>query len=512
MKSIYRYLVILTVSSFLFASCSDELDTEPSGRVSQTQITDLAKSDPTALAMILEPMVAGMYGHLVAYNSLGNTSTRHDDHGIKSLFHIADMMGEDIVQTSGSYGWYYSDYKLELRDKDYQHPYFVWTYLYKMIKMANDIIVQIPSDTEDDLLAAFRGQALATRAYGYHYLVQFYQKTYIGHEDDPAVPLVVEVANPEGYPRASMREVYTQMVNDLKEAVTLLEGYNRPTKGFIDQNVVYGYLARVYLSMEEWDLAADAANKARQGYDLMSGDEYLGGFKDITNKEWMFGSIVTGELDIVKSGIVNHFSFISSFSYGYAALTGMHKAIDRRLYEHMSSTDKRKKAFQDPGLTTFTPPNGGYSATMTIPAYVNGKFGRSDDGADNTQDLVYMRAAEMYLIEAEALAAQGQTGPAATLLESLIKTRDASYVAPTSNPALLNEIRIQRRIELWGELGIGLFDVKRLKIGINRAYAGSNHPDDAKLVVDAEDWKFTYQLPTSEIDNNADINPEDNNP
>lgn len=512
MKRINKFLAILMVSSLMLASCSDVLDTEPSGTVSQSQITDLAKSNPDALALILEPMLAGMYGHLVAYNSLGNASVRHDDHGIKSILHIADMMGEDVVQTSGSYGWYYSDYQLILRDKDYQHPYFVWTYLYKMIKMANDIIVQIPADSDDALLKAFRGQALTTRAYGYHYLVQFYQKTYVGHENDPAVPLVTEVASESGYPRATMSAVYTQMVDDLKEAVLLLEGYSRPSKGLINQSVASGFLARVYLSMEEWELAADAANKARSGYTLMTGNQYLEGFKDIANPEWMFGSIVTGELDIVKSGIVNHFSFISSFSYGYAALTGMHKAIDKRLYDHMSSTDKRKKAFQDPGLTTFVAPNGGYSITMTVPAYVNGKFGRSDDGADNTQDLVYMRAAEMYLIEAEALAARGQTGPASTILQTLIQTRDPNYEAPTSNPALLNEIRIQRRIELWGEIGIAMFDIKRLKVGINRAYAGTNHPTDQQLIVPAEDWKFTYMIPTSEIDNNPDIRPEDNNP
>lgn len=514
MKRIYKLFAILIVSSFMLASCSDELDTVPSGTVSQSQITDLAKSDPSALALILEPMVAGMYGHLVAFNAMGRDvdDEDQDDYGIHSIFHIADLMGEDVVQTSSSYGWYYSDYTLILRDKDYRHPNFVWTYLYKMIKMANDIIVQIPADTEDALLSAFRGQALTTRAYGYHYLVQFYQKTYVGHEEDLAVPLVTEIASETGYPRATMRIIYEQMINDLKEAVILLEGYSRPSKGFVDQNIAYGYLARIYLSMEEWTLAADAANKARLGYAPMSGDEYLDGFKYITNPGWMFGSIVTPELDMVKTGICNFFSFMSSFSYGYAGLTGMHKAIDKRLYDHMSSTDKRKKAFQDPALTTFVAPNGGYSSTTTIPAYVNGKFGKSDDGASNTQDLVYMRVAEMYLIEAEALAASGQAGPASTLLETLIKTRDANYVAPTSNPALLNEIRIQRRIELWGEIGISLFDVKRLKLGINRAYSGSNHPTDAQLVLPSEDWKFTYQLPTREIDNNPDINAEDNNP
>ncbi len=502
MKRFYKFLLILSIASLVFTSCEDALDTEPSSTVSQSQITELASSDPEALALILEPMLAGMYAHLSAYNFL--STGQHDDYGINSILHICDMMGEDVVQTSGSYGWYWYDYLLDSRNDNYRHPDYIWKFFYRNIKMANDIIVQVPEDVDDAQLKAYRGQALATRAYSYHYLVQVYQKTYVGHENDPAVPLVTEVASENGYPRASMTEIYTQMVDDLKEAVTLLDGYNRPGKGFINKSVTNGFLARVYLSMEEWSLAASAANAARQGYAPMSGEQYLDGFKYISNPEWMFGTPVNGELDIVKSGIVNFPSFMSSMSYGYAALTGMLKAIDKRLYDHMSSTDVRKSAYQSPDGSTF--PNGGYNGT-TLPAYVNGKFGASDDGADNTQDLVYMRAAEMYLIEAEALAEQGQTSQAANLLNELIQTRDPNFVAPSD---LLAEIRMQRRIELWGELGIALFDVKRLKLGINRDYAGSNHPDAGKLVVPAEDWKFTYQLPISETDNNPDI--EENNP
>ncbi|SHF87173.1 SusD family protein [Mariniphaga anaerophila] len=510
MKRIYKYLIFIVSGALvLTTSCSDELNTEPKGTVSQSQITKLAESDPAALALVIEPMIAGMYGHLVTFNSMGlsDAQVKHDDHGIKSIFHIADMMGEDVVQTSSSYNWYYHDYLLELRDKDYTHPYFVWQYLYRSIKLANDILAKIPEDAEDSQMKAFRGQALATRAYSYHYLVQFFQKTYVGHEDDPGVPIVTEVESEEGTPRKSMREVYTLMVKDLTDAIKLLDGYSRATKGFIDQSVAYGFLARVYLSMENWEAAADAASKARSGYPIMTGEQYLAGFKYISNPEWMFGSIVTSDLDIVKTGICNHNSFFSSFSYGYASLTGMFKAIDRRLYDHMSDTDSRKLAYQSPDGTTF--PDGGYNG-VELAAYVNGKFGASDDGADNTQDLVYMRASEMLLIEAEARAEMNQPGEAAALLKELMENRDPNYTVPTSN--LLEEIRQQRRIELWGEIGIALFDIKRLKLGINRDYPGSNHPEDAKLVVPAEDWKFTYMLPTKEIDNNPDVGPEDNNP
>ena len=506
MNKLIKFLLLIVAGSFILAACSDELNTVPSDTVSQSQITELAEANPEAIAEILEPQMAGMFGHLVAYNSMGLSSVRHSDHGIKSIFHMADMMGEDVVQTSGSYGWYWHEYLLNVREKDYITPRQMWQYLYQLVKMANDIIIQIPEDTEDVTLKAYRGQALVTRAYSYHILVQLFQKTYKGNESAPGVPLILEVPNEDGNPRAPMSDIYAQMVEDLTNAVNLLDGYARPSKAFIDQNVAYGYLARVYLSMEEWQKAADAAKAARTGYQLMSGEEYLDGFKYINNREWMFGSIITADLPIVQSGIVNHFSFFSSFSYGYASLTAMHKAIDKRLYDHMSETDFRKQAYQAPDLSTF---EGGYN-NVALPAYTNGKFGASDDGADNTQDLVYMRAAEMYLIEAEALAALGQNGPAGDVLAALMSNRDPNYTVPGSG--LLEEIRKQRRIELWGELGYALFDIKRLKQGINRAYAGSNHPEDAQLVRDAEDWDFTYQLPNSEIDNNVDITPADNNP
>lgn len=507
MKKIYFYIILLTTGIFILSSCSESLDTEPSGRVSKGLIEELAASDPAALALVIEPQIAGMYGQLVAYDTYGGDN--QDDYGISSYLHIADMMGEDVVQTSGSYGWYWSDYNLLLNSNEYRHPAQVWVYFYRLVKLGNDILAQIPATVEaNTALAAYRGQALTMRAFAYHYLVQYFQKTYVGHESDMAVPLVTEVAKDKN-PRATMTEVYAQMIADLNEAIILLDGYTAPTKAMFNKNIAHGILARVYLNMENWALAETEAHAARQGYALMTGEMYLDGFKNLDNVEWMFGSIVTMELDIVKTGICNFPSFMSSFSYGYAGITSMFKAIDKRLYDHMNPTDIRKKAFQAPDLSTF--PNGGYKA-VKLPAYVNGKFGASDDGADNTQDLVYMRAGEMYLIEAEALAAQNKTSEAASLLNEFVKTRDASFVAPTDKVSLLSEIRIQRRIDLWGEIGNALFDVKRLKLGINRAYTGSNHPVDAQLVVPAEAWKFTYQLPKSEVDNNPDISEEDNNP
>jgi hypothetical protein len=131
-------------------------------------------------------------------------------------------------------------------------------------------------------------------------------------------------------------------------------------------------------------------------------------------------------------------------------------------------------------------------------------------------DYLYMRAAEMYLIEAEALARQGQDGPARTALETLVQQRFPAYSAAAfSGTALLNEILLQRRIELWGE-GFSLIDIKRLKTGLNRPTGAGNHGspnfNPAVYTLPDADPKFLMRIPRYEIDNNSLISDGDQNP
>ncbi|MFV0238214.1 MAG: RagB/SusD family nutrient uptake outer membrane protein, partial [Flavobacteriales bacterium] len=67
--------------------------------------------------------------------------------------------------------------------------------------------------------------------------------------------------------------------------------------------------------------------------------------------------------------------------------------------------------------------------------------------------------------------------------------------------ALVDEIFLHKRIELWGE-GQSLFDYKRLRKDVIRNYSGSNHRSDAKTDVLAGDSRFWYQVPEAEVDTN----------
>jgi hypothetical protein len=114
-------------------------------------------------------------------------------------------------------------------------------------------------------------------------------------------------------------------------------------------------------------------------------------------------------------------------------------------------------------------------------------------------DYVFMRAAEMYLIEAEAAAEAGQDGVAQTALNALLDARDPGSSTSSTGQALIDEIRLQRRIELWGE-GFGLFDIKRWKIDLDR------RDHDPTLCVEtsipANSNRFNLRIPQREIDAN----------
>jgi hypothetical protein len=178
--------------------------------------------------------------------------------------------------------------------------------------------------------------------------------------------------------------------------------------------------------------------------------------------------------------------------------------IDRRLYESIPATDERLKLFQNTA-GSIVPVNADPSTSVvwTLP-YASLKFGY--DGAF-TMDYLYMRASEMVLIEAEALAQKGSGTQAAAVLKTLLSKRDPAWNASS---VTVDDIWWQRRIELWGE-GFSCFDLQRLNKGIDRNYVGSNHEASSKLTIPAGDKRWIYQIPQRETNENPEIPESANN-
>ena len=497
MKKI-KSILLGAVATMALASCSsDYLDTEYTRYLDESQASVVAKSNPDAL-------LNGIWSYMVAFDPMGEDQSAHDIFGYMAILHASDLGSNDIALEGLT--WFNYDYLFDNRMATYRRTINTYSFLYTLVGKANTIIASFPTEPTTTGEKGLLGQALALRGYAYGLLIQIFQNpTALDGSlavERPGVPLIYtsadgftddEIAKFKG--RNTVGLVLAQAQKDLERSVVLLDGYDRSNKNFIDQNVANGLLARVYLVSQEWEKAANAAKAARAGYEPMSKSALYDGFLSVDNEEWMWGFKVTSE---TSTTYASFFSHISSYEGGYAGLGYSVRCIDAKLYGQIPDDDARKAWFNGKDGD----PNQSMPAAQ-VP-YANLKFGSDDDF---TEDYVYMRAAEMYLIEAEALVRTGKADEAATVLGELVKTRQPSWEKST---VTLDDVILQRRIELWGEGFAGL-DVKRLNTPIARKYEGSNHSTGCDLEIPAGAPEFTYQIPQREINENTLISEADQN-
>lgn len=499
MKSI-KSIVAGVAAVLAFSSCgSDYLDTEYTERLGSEQVGDIVAEDPSAF-------LNGMWSWMVEYDPTKSTSAVHDVFSYMSIMHVADLNGEDMA-LSGAH-WFNYDYAFDNRMQDYRRVVSHWITLYTMIDKANQIISLYPNGPESEAAKAVVGQGQAVRGLAYMLLIQLFQNP-VGADgaiagNRPGVPVIFTDADGKSQDemdkakgRNTVEYVLAQTQTDLENAVKNLTeaNYVRPSKNEIDANVANGLLARFYLLTQQWDKAAAAAKVARQGYSPMSMAELHDGFLDLGNHEWMWGFAHTTE---TTTSYASFFSMVSNLEAGYAGLGYSARLIDARLYSQIPDDDERKTLFNGPEGNEAMPTPG-----AKLP-YANIKFG--SDGMF-TEAYVYMRAAEMYLIEAEALAHQGKNAEAATVLGQLMANRQPSW---NKKSVSVDDVLLQRRIELWGE-GFSAFDSKRLNKGIDRNYEGTNHLAGFVIAVPAQDARWTYQIPLREIQENTLITEDDQN-
>lgn len=484
MKNI-KSLFLFMAFSVLLTGCEKEfLDTEPARSISAEQIAETPAAN--------EALLNGIYANMRTYGVGG--STAHTDYGHLGLRAALDHMSNDVVLNN--FNWYIFYYNFTGRVQNHSRTEIIWNTYYSFVSDANIVInglgaIEGLTAEEDALL----GQALALKSFALFNLVRIYSPSYLGNESAPGIPVPDRISF-EGLPRGTVQDVYDQIIPDLERAVDLLEGFDRMSKQQINQNVAQGILARVYLETGNWTEAANAANAARMEYSLMTGEEYVNsGFDDIANQEWMWGADIDSESSTTFASFFSHYD---SFSGGYGGDLGGYKIIDQRLFNSIPETDARKDVFAEAGNE------------FEFPPLTNTKF---RDGTGNFEgDYVYMRAAEMYLIEAEALARAGQTEQAIDVLVDLVSTRDPGYGRPAlSGQELVDEIYLQRRIELWGE-GFSFFDLKRLDLPLDRTYEGTNHREFGQFQFPAGANEFLFQIPEVELNSNPNIGPADQNP
>ncbi|MFZ2286171.1 MAG: RagB/SusD family nutrient uptake outer membrane protein [Bacteroidales bacterium] len=490
-RLLYSTIIIAALSLFMTSCSEDWLDTNPTDQVGSA---DAFTTTGKALGA-LNGIHRSMYFQWANQGEAGEGSMNIN----------RDMMGEDLVMTSSGNGWYNTTYQWSAhRSETASVDYFPWRMYYRIIANANMIINNIDNaegpQGEKDMI---RGQALTYRAWCHFNLVQLYGKRYVAGTTNSqlGVPIML-TNNTDGQARNTVEEVYAQVIEDLDEAITLLEGYSRPNKSHLNVAVAKGIKARVALTKQDWTTAATLAAEAREGISLMTTSDYIAGFNNYGNREWMWGSTV------ISDQTTYFYSFFAYMSRNFSStnIRGNPKAINSVLYNDpiFTATDVRKANFDPTGLHTAL----ALPSSFTRKPYTSQKF-IAVGQADSRGDVVYMRAAEMYLIEAEAFARMGgHDTEALAALNTLRQAREtvtANYVASTNTgQTLIDEIMLNRRLELWGE-GFRFTDLKRLNLPVDRT--GANHQTSLSVItnIPAGDVRWEWLIPKQEMDANDNM-------
>lgn len=492
---IVKYIVFGLLVNIGFSSCQEEyLETNPTDAYGNVFVFSTADNAMAALNGIHRAMYT-------QYNSRQNQS------GQNSMMINMEMLGEDLVMTAAGNGWFNNEYKWnDHRNENGWLPRFSYQFYYKLIGNVNAILANIDNATGDPaLINQVKGEALAYRGWAFYNLIQLFAKRYdpATAANDLGVPLVITTTT-DPMPRATVAEVYTQIIQDLEAAIVLLETpYKEYSKSHFTASVVNGIRARVALTMGDWAKAESFANTARTttSATLMSSEQYTQGFSDASNPEWMWGSIM------ILDQQVYFYSYFAYMSYNFSSsnIRSNPKAINSNLYNLISETDIRKTLWEpNPTAENFPLP----TSSFRHKPYMNRKF-KVKDYTSSVGDIPYMRLAEMYLIEAEAKARLGEAD-AADVLYELVVTRDPAYVKSiNTGEDLIQEILIQRRIELWGE-GHRWLDLKRLNLPLDRTNSNHNATLAVTMTVPAGDVKWQFLFPKIEVDANPFIRDNQN--
>ena len=517
MKKIFKYTFVglLAGGMLLTTSCSEsQIETAPTQSMSGQGLLANGNAALVALNGIYREM------YTAGWSTTGNT---HQCFGITAYNLCAEVMGEDHIMGASGSGWFWYDALYNVKQRYAQsnwRSYDLWYAYYNWIANANYIIAaeETMGGTSSEVNYAI-GQAYAIRAYSYFMLSQYFARTLKGHENEQCVPIYTAPTTPEtkGQPRATNAEVYAQIDKDIKKAVELLQGTEQQNIAHIGYAVALGIQARIALVENDWQTAktaakaAIAAAAADGGRRILPVSSFTGMNAAGDNSGKPTSNNVIWGAQVIADQVGMYASFFSHMDYEagkYGASAP--KLINKELYAKMNPTDTRRDWWVS------------MSAGM-----LQEKF-KFTDVATWLGDYIFMRVEEMYLTAAEAECRLGDEAAAKEDLMALMSLRDPDYSTDKTGTALgatsatadetgslLEEILIQRRIELWGEDG-RMYTLKRLKQGFRRT-AEQGWPSAALLATrptdDPEAYMNVLTIPQAEFDGNENMSADtDQNP
>lgn len=392
----------------------------------------------------------------------------------------------------------------------------VWRGIYSGIANLNvaiDGFAGITPDGDDEKAALneYLGDAYFARAYYYSRLILRFAKAYepATAGTDLGVPLLTKYDLEAMPSRATIKEVYDQILSDLSQAKTLLAAVDgKPGATKFNADVVIALEARVKLYMQDWAGAASDAKALidSKTYKLITDSTTL--VKMWTNdlpQETIFQCFVSAPSELANT---------NSIYLGYNAGNNTYDPdfVPSQWVVDMYADDDIRKGvyFLKDSVKIVGKTYDGIYMVNKFPGNPE-YFTSATTNYENAPKI--FRIAEMYLILAEA---QYHTSPASALttLNDLRVARGLAELKDLTGAPLLQAIKDERFRELAFE-GFRLDDLKRWHEGFTR-----RDPQNTKMIntganfdtktVEKDADKFVWGLPANDITVNPNLKGEQN--
>ena len=477
MKNTFIYFLLLL---FISTGCEESLDFEVKDRIT---LDNFFQDEDDALASV--NAIYDALGEVGLYNS--------------NLWLIQDISSDDCDALStwnDPNAQQFDRYTLQANNN---YTTSIWQSSYRLISRANLSIDRIPEIAMDEAMKnRLLGEASFLRALNYFNLVRLFGD----------VPLVL---HPESdiddylVPRNEKEEVYDQIISDLDFAIASLPGsYGGTNKGRATKGAALGVMAKVYLTIQEWSLAAEKSAEvmAITSYGLWP--DFADNFKE-ANKNGMESIFEVQFYSAVQSE--NSRIVISGLPSIYAFPAGVGIILPTEdLLESFETGDHRYEAtfFEEYnyfGLNTFDPHIWKHWDQSVYDASETGQSGAN---------FPVMRYAEVLLIYAEALNELNQ-GPTQEAYDAVNMVRERARngddtILPDLSTLSYEEFQIavlkEKRCETVNE-GQRWFDLVRtgnLEAFVKRAKGDKATP---------QSFNYVFPIPQRERDLNDQLSQND---
>ncbi|RYC70424.1 RagB/SusD family nutrient uptake outer membrane protein [Spirosoma sordidisoli] len=371
----------------------------------------------------------------------------------------------------------------------------VWTTLYQGINRANTVISRLPAIPMDEALKArYIAEARFMRGFYYFTLVRLFGGV-------PLITTETTSLNNLTVSRAPVDEVYRFIVQDFTEAETTLPAtYTGIDRGRATKGAAKAFLAKVYLTRQDWPRAAAKAKEVIDLgiYDLWA--TYNEAFL-IANKN---GKESVFEMQALGGGF-NEGSWMQGYMRpNFDRVNGVagfgDDPVTENLYRTFSPTDKRRDVTIRLYSSTSTP---AAPASVQFPGYV---YKYLDPAAtangDGSNNFPIVRYADVLLMYAEALNEQAAGNAEAYAAVNRLRRRAGlTDLTGLSQDQFRDAVLLERRLELAFE-GHRWYDLVRTKRLITAIKA--QNPS-----INVQERHYLFPIPQTE----RDVNPAlDQNP